>query len=326
MNAFADWLFNVLFGWMGTAANSAWNAVVNSTGGMGSFFSQYWLGIVLLLIIGGTVLDYLVWFVRWRPYLVWRSWLTRHRRSRSLQQTAQDLEHTDMDPNTLNTIADWVATPQDAYPLDGLHAGALPYADDPQAAGYNARAYNPPAPPYPEQGEAMPPLMQQAPSQVWQPQPMDEQDVYQPAPLWGTPAPIPEEPPYAPPAYTAPVYPGQPYAPQQPLYAEDFEGDNLSLAPEPASAWPDFTRPQGEPVPGPAEGGRRRRSDRGGRMRSAKRLFNGLREHLQPEDDESMIDGLPSPVRQEDAFHEAVYPNSYRYQQPDYNHNNQQQP
>jgi len=328
VNAFADWLFNLMFGWMGTAANSAWNAVVNSTSGTGSFFSRYWLGIVLLIIIGGTVLDYAVWLVRWRPYLVWRSWLTRRLRSRRLQQTAQDLEYTDMDDHTLNTIADWVSTPQEAYPLDGLQQqglSPLPYADMSADAGYPVEYVDPNSVPvggYGQQGAAYPPLYPPVQPDAWQPPDLGTQDAYQPAPLWQEHTPAQYTPPadidYSPQA-----------APPQPLYPDSFEADDLSLAPEPGNGWGGFT--QGENLaPAPSGEGRRRRSDRSSRMRSAQRLFDGLRERLQTEDEEGMIDGLPSPVRQEDAFHEAVYPNSYRYQQPDYhghaNHNGQEQP
>lgn len=319
MNAFADWLFSVMFGWMGTAANSAWNAVVNATSGTGSFFSRYWLCIVLLIIIGGTVLDYAVWLVRWRPYLVWRSWLTRRRRTRHLQRTAQDLEHTDMDDQTLNTIADWVSTPQDAYPLDGLYPepSPIPYANAPQAAGYIPTEFidpnSAPAVPYNQQIASYPPSYPQPADHGWQP---SAQNAYQPAPLW---------PPAAPVQYMPPEPDTMPQAaPPQTLYPEAFKTDSFSPAEEVSNPWGnDFSQPE-DFSPSPASASRRRRSEKNRRLRSAQRLFSGLKEHLQNEDQESMIDGLPAPVRQEDAFHDPVYPSTYRYQQPDYNSINNQ--
>ena len=74
MNAFADSLFSMLFGWLRALVQGLWNAV--SSGGLGGFFTwlgDHWLWVVLILVLGATVLDFVIWFIRWRPYLVWKT-------------------------------------------------------------------------------------------------------------------------------------------------------------------------------------------------------------------------------------------------------------
>lgn len=297
MNAFADWLFSILLGWTGTAANSAWNAVVNAAGGISTFFSRFWLPIVLLLILGGVMMDYIVWFARWRPYLVWRSWFTRRKRRRAYAEDAHQLEHGDMDAGTLNTIADWVATPQDQYPVYDLPGTA--YEEEQWAAPHPDWAA-------PEQSEH------------WAHMAADQEN-QPPPPSYGATWQQPAMQPYAQPyPYSQP--PPEP-ASQQTAFQHPFEaqqpGDWFAQGPA------DMNQQEAVEPPSPQQPRRRRRSERS-RQRITRDLLETLRSRLsQAEDDEGMIDGLPSPVREEDAFHEAVYPQNYRYHMP---HSEQQPP
>ena len=78
MNSFANSLFSLLFGWAKTLIQRVWTAA--STGGFSGFFTwlgDNWLWVALLLCLAGTVVDFCVWMVRWRPYLVWRTALHR---------------------------------------------------------------------------------------------------------------------------------------------------------------------------------------------------------------------------------------------------------
>lgn len=284
MNAFANWLFSVLLGWTGTFANGIWNTVMNESGGISDFFSRFWLPIVLIMIIGGTVLDYTIWFIRWRPYLVWRSWLSRSRRQRDTREAARMLETTQMDDQTMNTIADWVATPQDQGPVYDMSQEAW------QAQGYEPSyeahaAYEP--------DYAQPQMM---PADDWSPQEAPPHSAYEEIPYEQPVAkPLPFQPAYhdaEPPAFYQPE-PVPQYWQQETAYAAPREQ---------AQAQP------GQPI------GRRRRSERQ-RERAAAGFLTGLRERITSSDEEeSMLDGLPAPIRQEDAFHEAVYPQGYRYQ------------
>lgn len=280
MNALANWIFTVLLGWTGSFANRAWNAIVNSADGISDFFTRYWLIIVVALIIGGTVLDYVVWMLRWRPYLVWRSWLSRRRHSREVDEASRSLHGSDMDDDARGRLAGWAATPQEEYPVYDLGSDPYAYGDyqeppPPPEEGYfspapPAQAYAPDQPPYtllPDAGAGYPPYAGQSDNG----------------------------------AYT-PLEPQQPYVPQPEGYFTSAQGDD-SL-PEPV-----YPEQEEEPAPG-----RRRRTDRGKR-RSLTQRIGQLRDRLATADDEEgMLDGLPAPVRQRDAFHDAVYPQSYAYQ------------
>lgn len=78
MNTFSNSLFTFFFGWARRLIESVWNAAAE--GRLGGFFTwlgDHWLILALILVLGGTALDFLIWLIRWRPYLVWRSTLRR---------------------------------------------------------------------------------------------------------------------------------------------------------------------------------------------------------------------------------------------------------
>ena len=88
MNSFANSLFSLLFGWARTIIQQVWSS--SASGSFGSFFSwlgDHWLWLALVLAIGGAVIDMLVWFFRWRPYLVWQSRIRQF--SRFFRQDSQ---------------------------------------------------------------------------------------------------------------------------------------------------------------------------------------------------------------------------------------------
>ena len=78
MNTFANSLFTVLFGWARGLIQQVWNAAVSGQfSGFLTWLGDHWLAVVLGLILGCTVIDYLIWLIRWRPYLLWRGSLRR---------------------------------------------------------------------------------------------------------------------------------------------------------------------------------------------------------------------------------------------------------
>lgn len=78
MNAFSNSLFTFLFGWARSLIEGLWNAAAEGRlSGLLSWLGDHWLGLVVLLCLAGTAVDFLVWIIRWRPYLVWRSTLRR---------------------------------------------------------------------------------------------------------------------------------------------------------------------------------------------------------------------------------------------------------
>ena len=68
MNSFARYLFQGIFSWLREAARQ-----LSDPGVLDSWLATHWLGTVLFLLLVGTLVDFGVWLVRWRPDLVWRS-------------------------------------------------------------------------------------------------------------------------------------------------------------------------------------------------------------------------------------------------------------
>ena len=78
MNAFSNSLFTFLFGWIRTLIEGAWNAAAEGRfSGFFSWLGDHWLPLAAFLCLCATALDLLIWLIRWRPYLVWKSALRR---------------------------------------------------------------------------------------------------------------------------------------------------------------------------------------------------------------------------------------------------------
>lgn len=78
MGQFANTIFSLMLGWVHTAAAWLWGLATNSN--VNAWFRwmlEHWLFLVVLLCIGGAVIDFIVYLVRWQPYRVWRSFLHR---------------------------------------------------------------------------------------------------------------------------------------------------------------------------------------------------------------------------------------------------------
>ena len=81
MNTFANSLFSVLFGWARGLIQRVWNdAASGQLSGFLTWLGDHWLWVALGLAVGCTVMDYLIWLIRWRPYLLWRSFFRRFSR------------------------------------------------------------------------------------------------------------------------------------------------------------------------------------------------------------------------------------------------------
>ncbi len=78
MNTFANSLFSILFGWARGLIQQVWNAVLSGRySGFLTWLGDHWVIVALGLILACTAVDYLVWLIRWRPYLLWRSFFRR---------------------------------------------------------------------------------------------------------------------------------------------------------------------------------------------------------------------------------------------------------
>ncbi len=81
MRGFTQTLVNSLFGWIRILVEGIWDLLFsNDTQKWVQWVADNWLALVVFLCFCGVVLDYLVWFLRWRPYYVWATSIRRMRR------------------------------------------------------------------------------------------------------------------------------------------------------------------------------------------------------------------------------------------------------
>lgn len=274
MNVIADRLFSLLLGWTRSLFNSLWNLVTNHSSGIAGFLERFWLPMILLLLLVGTVTDYIIWIIRWRPYYVWRSRLIRRDRDKRLAATRAYMTDLDRLPLDLGVEA----------PLEDPFSPMTPLEEAvtfPEGDGF----------PYPSQQA---PYAQ--PQPAWQPEPQPE--ALFSAPVYPEPQPDPELP-FA--AWTAqPQEPWQEEAEIAPAWDEPFPSA------EPAEEPLEEARAETAPS-------RRRRRSQTKRQRQPG-FLRALRETLiDPADPDEQLDSLPPPISQEDAFHQPFYPENYRY-------------
>jgi len=74
MNSFANSMFTALFGWARGLIQRVWSAAVSGEySGAVAWLGEHWVLLALVLALAGTAVDFIVWLVRWRPYLAWRT-------------------------------------------------------------------------------------------------------------------------------------------------------------------------------------------------------------------------------------------------------------
>ncbi len=72
MGQFANLMFNMMLGWVRSAAAGLWSLVTNTDVSLWvRWLLDNWLPLTLLLCLGGIVIDFVVYLFRWQPYRVW---------------------------------------------------------------------------------------------------------------------------------------------------------------------------------------------------------------------------------------------------------------
>ncbi len=77
MNGLANAILTLLLSWLRVIINRFWSLVNSETGtSFYTFLSQHWLTILLVLLVGGFLVDRLIYLIRWQPFRVWfgRKW------------------------------------------------------------------------------------------------------------------------------------------------------------------------------------------------------------------------------------------------------------
>lgn len=71
MNGLANAILTLLLSWLRMIIDRLWSAVNSETGSQFfTFLSRHWLTILIVLGVGGFLLDRIIYLIRWRPYLV----------------------------------------------------------------------------------------------------------------------------------------------------------------------------------------------------------------------------------------------------------------
>ena len=284
MGAFADTLFSVLLSWVKSAVGSL-VTLFQSGGDRGilAWLGNNWLLIVLVLVAGGLVMDWLIWLVRWQPYHIWATRARRVKRGllRMLgfgrnkneenvsESSGEYLSEAPTrivpavheEPPQLDEAAQQMAFeraqavpeevlgayPGQRYDVQTVYQAQPAYDEQPiyqVQPAYDEQPVYQPQPAYDEQ-----PIYQAQPAYdeqpLYQPQPAyDEQPIYQVQPAYD------EQPVYQPqPAYDEqPVYQPQPAYDEQPIYQPQPAYGEQPEAEEPAVDHESLRQVYGRPV------------------------------------------------------------------------------
>ena len=343
INSFADSLFRFLFGWARTLLQRVWRAAFS--GGLSGFFTwlgDHWLVLTLGLCLAGTAVDFIVWMIRWRPYLVWRTklrhflrWVrgeraesTDPRRFARGYRSAVALEMPQ--PAGVTPPAEehwteaewspalvWQQMPPQASPAapQPMPAQPVPSGQEPlEQTRVDIPVYASPA-----QMPVQPPAVLNAGTAAY--------SADRPAPMMGYPPPAPPVGYDQPVPQPVPAQPAPPYsrpAPGDYAAAAESEDSGRIRRFTPAA---DYELPPIEPSSRPNSAyatdlpaaRRKRRSDKYDRKRATwrQRLVNAT------EEEEGMLDGLPPVVDRQQAFHEPVFPQQYQTSYPSWPDTNQ---
>ncbi len=73
-SVYSNVIVNTLFGWVKGLADWVWYILKDGEDiSFLAWFGDNWLTVLIFFLLVGVVLDYLVWILRWRPYLIWRT-------------------------------------------------------------------------------------------------------------------------------------------------------------------------------------------------------------------------------------------------------------
>lgn len=90
MGNFADTLFGVLLGWAKNAVSWLWGVISDDgSDGLMGWILGHWLLLLVLLCLGGILIDLVVYILRWQPYRVWRSRRESREEEDALEQEAK---------------------------------------------------------------------------------------------------------------------------------------------------------------------------------------------------------------------------------------------
>lgn len=309
MNGFVNTLLSVMLSWIRALISNLWTLLTSEDGGaIYQFFSAHWLALVIGLCVICLLVDLIVYFFRWRPDYVWAArWRRlRRKRPRAHQESAAQMQES------------FYAEPQPAAPTMAyapLQAATAVYAPVAQ-----------PTQTWQAAQELEEPLFDDA--ALWESEePMDLDWEQQEEPVFGTPQPeplayfrdvqagfapaIPPEKLYTPSASYQPPAQDEPEwesSAVHPGLDEETFRQNLGLeeSAEPSAA-PVMRAPVFRPFTVTHEP--KAEVNQGAFQRFAQKA----RDFMVLDDERKTIRDLQSSVDVSKAFHEPVYPQSFKH-------------
>ena len=115
MGILTDSLFGALMSWVRALVSAIWAVFSSERTTALEFLAKNWIGIAVLLIAAGLVIDWLIWLIRWQPYHIWAQ-----RVRRLLRIAPPEEDETELDAEEAARAA--YAAFEDAY-MPPEHAG-----------------------------------------------------------------------------------------------------------------------------------------------------------------------------------------------------------
>ncbi len=82
MGSFANTLFTILLGWLRSAVSAVWTAFTSEKGNSFlNWIGDHWILLAVILCLIGLAADLCVYLLRWKPFMVWKSFLSRIRKT-----------------------------------------------------------------------------------------------------------------------------------------------------------------------------------------------------------------------------------------------------
>lgn len=98
MGNFANSAIRLMLGWARSAASWLWQLIESPEGNtLFDWLGSHWVLLAVLVCVLGIVIDLIVYFFRWRPDLVWRSYFRRRAERKLVREAQPETEDEDYD-------------------------------------------------------------------------------------------------------------------------------------------------------------------------------------------------------------------------------------
>lgn len=121
MGSFANSLFKLMLGWLQGAVSAVWSAFTSENGSsLFNWIGRYWILIAGILCLIGMVADICVYILRWKPFRVWKGFVSRNGGSEIGKAYSEQQSDVSADSGRFagHVRAADAAEPSDMYPAE----------------------------------------------------------------------------------------------------------------------------------------------------------------------------------------------------------------